>query len=318
MRSRAWSLVFPMLLLATVCRQSWSDRLMGTVSQVMTDSIKATFPAPVTPRAMMIVMSGQGESVAGMAVAQTCAGRGPYEVTGKIYFVSAPLDFAAGKSVYVNSANTGAIPSSVNSFVSGRHDGVSDHDLKFYYYAAGQNVGYGAFGLGYERNVKLVKGVSLEADAGIATVGNVSSSDRDVVDADQLIKTMNGRLRFDLGRDFGVYSGYRWSEGRGDPDRWDRLSGKLAEKSFSAPSAIDSGNVLLQGLEYGLSLRPVGKFVLSVGYIPKLRADYGAFGVRSEPGYTGELRFGTRNGAIRLRGVTSDGYWLADLGVTIR
>ncbi|MCL5104920.1 MAG: hypothetical protein M1133_12515 [Armatimonadetes bacterium] len=315
MRAGARFLFFSVLMMAAGT-QGRCDRLMGEVAQVTTDSVRATFPAPIKPGSMMIVMSGKGESTSGVAISQTCNGRGPYTVAGKIHFVSSPMDFAAGKSVYVDSSNSGAIPSGKRRYVGG--DRVGDPNLNFYYYTAAQNVGYGAFGLGYERSIRIARGVALEADAGVSTVGSLASRNADVINTDQLIKTMNGRLRFNLGRDFGVYSGYRWSEGRGDPERWDRLSGQLAGKSFTAPSSLDSGSVLLQGLEYGLSLRPVGKFSMSVGYIPSLRTDYGAFGVRSEPGYTGELRFGTGKGAIRLRGIKSDGYWSADLGVTIK
>lgn len=317
MRSSARFFILSILVSAAAGTTCHAGRVMGEVTRVTTDSITATFPAPVRDGSMVMVMSGKDEPISGMAVTQACHGSGPYQVTGKIYFISDTEQFAAGKQAYVNSANAGAIPSNVRSFAQGRST-VGDEDLKFYYYAAGQNVGYGAFGLGYERNIRLVRGVSLDVDGGITTVGNLGSSDASVVNTDQLVKTANGRLRFDLGRDLGVYSGYRFSEGSGDQQSWDRLSGNLAGKTFAAPSSIDSGTVRLQGLEYGLSLRPVGKFIVSLGYIPKLRADYGGIGVRDMPGYTGELRFGTGKGALRLRGLKSDGYWSADLGLTIQ
>jgi hypothetical protein len=267
----------------------------------------------------MFVMSGRGEAIAGMAIADSCTGEGPYAVTGNICWINDTSAVAAGKQIYVNSLNASAIPSPSPRAAMVQGKGPTDNDLGLYYQAAGQNVGYGAVGLGFERTLRVSDGVSVELDAGISALGNVSASDAGSVDTDQVIKNAGGRLRLDFGPEFGVYSGYRWNEGKGDRDSWDRLSGRLQGRSFAASSDLAAGHVQTRGVEYGVSLRPTRKFGMSMGYIPKFRADYGEIGVTSEAAYTGELRFGTGRGALRLRGIRStDGYWLADLGITIR
>jgi hypothetical protein len=190
--------------------------------------------------------------------------------------------------------------------------------LKLYYYAAGQTVGYGAFGLGYERSVRLYKAVSLELDGAVTGVGNLDSQSGDRVSADQLIKNLNGRLRIDLSKGFAVYSGYRWNQARADDDRWDTLVGHMEGTKYTANSDNEAGTVLLKGMEYGFTVRPFKRFSMSAGYIPAYINDFGTLGVVSRPAYTGELRFGGGRGAVRLRGITTTDYWLADLGITIR
>ncbi len=76
--------------------------------------------------------------------------------------------------------------------------------------------------------------------------------------------------------------------------------------------------MLSQGIEYGFTVRPENRLSLSLGYLPKLRIDYGSLGVTDNPAYSAELRYAMGRGAIRLRGTTTQGYWLGDLGVTIR
>ena len=328
MRVFAGVIVLPCILLFAPCGQAGAGRVTGEVSKAADGRITATFPLPVRSNSMMIVLSGEGEAVAGMAIADKCSGAGPYEVSGKISYIADASALAVGKKVYVNSANVtqGALRGEIRRSVDPPADPHSappaarppDRDLRFYYYAAGQTVGYGAVGLGYERTVRISRSLGVEFDGGITGIGNVSAERADVVNTDQLIKSLNGRVRLDFSRGFGMYTGYRWSQGRGDENHWDDLTKRLEGKEFIAPSDYDSGTVLLQGLEYGVTVRPFNAFTLSAGYIPQYRVDYGTFGVRGEPAYTAELRFGGKSGAVRLRGIKSDNYWLADLGITIR
>jgi hypothetical protein len=269
---------------------------------------------------MMIVLSGEGESVAGMAVADKCYGTGPYNVYGKVSFVSDAANMAAGKRVYVNSANVTEVASSPTSAapLAGITQSPTDRDMGLYYYAAGQTVGYGALGVGLNKTLRVSKGIGVELDGAISAVGNVDSQDPGTVNTDQLIKNLTGRLKFDFSPRFGVYSGYRWNEGRGDDEHWDNLSNNLYDKDFIAASDQEWGTVLTQGFEYGLTIRPARKFSMSFGYIPEYRADYGGIGVLSEAAYTSEIRFGSGPGSVRLRGLTTEDYWQADLGITIR
>jgi len=270
---------------------------------------------------MMTVLSGSSsESVAGVAVSQACEGDGPYDVTGKLSFVSDQAGFAPGAKVYVDALNAGIPKAFSDNPVSAPARRVLGPvgDIKLYYYAAGQTVGYGALGLGYNRSVTLSRGLSVEFDGGVAATGNVDAVNANDVRVDQLIKNLNGRIKLDFAPWLGVYSGYRWSEGRGDETRWQQVRSELRGKAFAARSDCDAGVVRMQGLEYGLTLRPLNWLGVSAGYIPSYRADYGSLGVRSQPGYTAELRVGRSNAAARVRGTYSDGYWLADLGVTIK
>ena len=315
-------------LLLGACVQAHAGRLMGEVTQVTGDRIAATFSLPVQFNSMMIVLSGEGESVAGMAISDKCTGRGPYEVSGRLSYVADAPELAVGKQVYVNTCTVavGAARSTLTrlyrqsntSIASSRGLRPSDNDLMFYYYAAAQTVGYGALGVGYERTVRLSRTLAVALDGGITALGNVSAQRADVVNADQLIKSLSGRVKLDFTRGFGIYTGYRWNEGRGDDQRWEDVLGEIGGKDFVAPSDREVGTVMMQGLEYGVTVRPMDKLAFSVGYIPLYRADYGSLGVRGEPAYTGELRFGGKSGAVRLRGIKSDDYWLADLGITIR
>lgn len=331
MRYVAWVIISITLVLG-ICCQAIAEELMGEVVEIKDKAIVARFPAPVDPHSMIIIMSGVGDGVAGAAISNICTGNdGPYIVRGKITFVAKASAMIAGQKCYVNSLNAGVAPvkaaapakldvqSSANpASIPCAASPALNQDLKLYYYAAGENVGYGALGLGYDRTLQVTKSVSIELDGGITAVGNVSDYNSNVVNTDQLIKNLNGRLKFNFARDFGFYSGYRWSQARGDDAHWYKLSSELAGKEFVAPSAEDSGTVQLQGIEYGLTLRPIGKMTMSMGYIPNYRADIGGYGVISEPAYTGELRFGTKSGALRLRGVRAETYWQADLGITIQ
>lgn len=312
---------FSFLCILLICISStagWSERVYGKVTSVFGKTISATFPTPVSSNAVMVVLTGEGDSVAGTAVSRKCSGTGPCEVMGGILFVSDPLNLSAGKDVYVNSVDTLPAPSRIELANSDTAAKTPTHDLKLYYYAAGQTVGYGALGLGYERTVRVSRGLGVEFDGSIAAVGNVNGSSPDVVNTDQLIKSLNGRVRFDCSDFCGFYTAYRWNQGRGDDDHWNEVIKKLQGKDFIAPSSFNTEQVMLHGLEYGITLRPIGTMSLSLGYIPQYRADYGTIGVRTMPGYTGELRFGTHHGGVRIRGIKSDDYWQADLGVTIR
>ncbi len=313
------TLVLCCLMLTCLSVGGWATHVFGKVTAVQGKAVIASFPTPVEPNAIMVIRSGEGESVAGTAVSRRCSGSGPYEVTGTILFVSDSLNLTAGKEVYVNAIDTAPPPSRIDPPVAYRPSGnPPTHDLKLYYFAAGQTVGYGTLGLGYEKTLRVSRGVGLELDGGITAVGNVNGDNPRVVDTDQLIKTINGRVRFDFSDFAGFYTAYRWNEGRGDTDHWNDLTSRLAGKQFTSQSQFDDQTVLTQGLEYGMTFRPWNKLAISAGYIPEYRADYGTLGVRSTPAYTAELRFGTNHGALRIRGIKSDDLWQADLGVTIR
>ena len=313
------TLVLCCLILTTLSVAGWAEHVFGKVTSVQGKAITASFPTPVSPNAIMVIRTGEGEAVAGTAVTKRCSGSGPYEVLGTILFVSDSLNLTAGKEAYVNAIDTMPPPSRIDPPISyHRSSGPPTHDLKLYYYAAGQTVGYGTLGIGYERTLRVNRGVGLELDGGITAVGNVNGQNPKVVDTDQLIKTASGRVRFDFSDFAGFYTAYRWNEGRGDADHWNDLTGKLAGKLFTSKSQFDDQTVMTQGLEYGLTLRPWNRLAISAGYIPEYRADYGTLGVRSTPAYTAELRFGTNHGAFRLRGIKSDDMWQADLGITIR
>lgn len=311
------SCLLALLLLSTaaIC-----ENLTGSVIEVNGDTVIASFPAPVKSRAMMIVLSGEGESVAGMAVVDKCYGDGPYNVYGKVSFVSDAANMTAGKRVYVNSANvTQAVGhAAVSTPLAQITQSPTDRDMGLYYYAAGQTVGYGTLGVGLDKTLRVSRGIGVELDGGITAVGNVDAQDAGTVNTDQLIKNLTGRLKFDFGPKFGVYSGYRWNEGRGDDEHWDNLQNSLYGKNFVAASEQDWGTVLTQGFEYGLTIRPARKFSMSFGFIPEYRADYGGLGVLSEAAYTGEIRFGSGTGAVRIRGLTTEDFWQADLGITIK
>lgn len=297
-----------------------ANRVVGKVTRVENSTIIAEFPVPVRARAMMMIMTGEGESLAGVAIVQECTGDAPpYQVRGALHFAMDAVALSAGKKAYVNSANAGVAPSaSPEQPPSTLPARLPDQDLKLYYFAAGQTVGYGALGLGYERTIRLARGVGIELDGGITGIGNIGGEDSSSFDTDQLIKSANGKLRLDLAPAVGVYSSYRWNRGQGDDDHWDQLSNRLQGKDFIAPSGYGAGTVLARGIEYGVSLRPFRRAALSLGYIPEYRTDYGSIGVRSEPAYTAEMRLNVWGGTARLRGLRSDNYWLADLGVTIR
>ncbi|MCE5198808.1 MAG: hypothetical protein ABFD54_05330 [Armatimonadota bacterium] len=325
MRRRSAILTTLFLLLITACLPVLAEQVTGELTSVSNDVITANFPVPIRSKAMMTIMAGSGESVAGLAIAQKCTGdKPPYQVTGALYFSTDAVAITAGKRVMVSSANASPAPSVIkietakSAQAQPSRIAKTDQDLKFYYYAAGQTVGYGAFGLGYERTIKISRGVGIEADAAITTLGNVSTQDSSEIDTQQVIKNLTGKVKMDFGRGFGVYTGYRWNQGRGDDEKWSQLISDLDGQVFTSPSSSDTKTVLLKGLEYGLTLRPMSKMSLSVGYIPEYFTDYGSVGVLSQPAYTAELRLGGGSGSVRLRGISTEDYWLADLGITIR
>ena len=321
MRRAVTLALLPVVLLLTSSPQAEAERVVGEVTRVMGREITADFPVPVYPRSMMMVLRGDGEAIAGTAVAQRCEGDfPPYRVVGELLFATDSVELVAGKKVYVNAINTAPAPSSIkrSGVAGGSHLPTAANSLGLYYFAAGQTAGYGALGLGYERGVRIVDGLRIEIDGGITGVGNLSARDPNVVNTDQLIKSANGRLRLDFGPRFGVYSAYRWSEARGDTSRWDTLTRRLRGEAFIAPSTLDAGTVRMQGIEYGLTLSPAPRLALCAGYVPVYRADYGSLGVRSEPAYTAEIRLGVGDRTLRLRGILTDGYWIGDLGIAIR
>jgi len=307
------------VLFAASYQPARSERVMGEVIRVSDSTVVFGFPVPVRDRSLIIILSGRGETVAGLALSTECVGdKPPYQVTGSLYLTMDPLNIAAGKAAYVNSLNTTAAPSSIDKqgFVESKTLGPREN-LGLYYFAAGQSSGYGAIGLGFEHKLKVMQSLALEFDGGITTVGSISDADARVVDTDQMIKNLSGRLRFDFGPWFGIYSGYRWNQGRAAQDRWQELADHLSSKSFVAPSVLNAGILESRGVEYGISLK-LASLTLLAGCVPKFRTDFGSIGVLSEPAYTAELRFGFPNRVLRLRGLRSDNYWIADMGITIR
>ena len=296
------------------CAPAWCGRLYGEVTSVTENAITTSFPAAVKPGSAMIVMSGDGESVAGMAISQYCRGRGPYEVSGAISWVSDPMNFKTGKKVYVNSLNASAIPAKKPAPPRARPTPL---DLGVYYYSSAQKVGYGALGLGLEKSLNLGTGASLELDGGITGLAAVGADNGGSFETSSLLKSLNGRLNLNLAPGCAFYSGYRWSKGKGTDEHWDIITKDLQGKTFAAASSEESGVVALRGLEYGLALHVSPTASLSVGYIPALRTDFGGLGVLCEPARTAELRFGDPRGGIRIRGLSGEDYWLADLGITI-
>jgi hypothetical protein len=291
----------------------------GQVTRVENRSVLATFPVPVREGSMMTVLTGEGESVAGLAISRKCRGSlPPYEVDGDLYLTMDAVNLTAGKKVYVNAVNTMPSPSVIPTRAVGRGPNCLVRDLGLYYYAAGETVGYGALGLGYERSVRLSRGVAIELDGGITGVGGVDSSNADIVGTQQLIKNASGRVKFNFSPGFGFYSAYRWNQGRGDDDHWAKVVQQLSGKSFLGPSDLEAGTVETRGIEYGVMLQPCKWMGVSAGYVPSYRADYGSFGVRSMPAYTAELRLGAKRGGARFRSVYSDGYWIGDVGITLR
>jgi hypothetical protein len=299
---------------------AFSKHVEGDIVSVGGDKVVAQFPVPVRTGAMLTLLSGRGDAVSGLAIVDKCEGNmPPYTITSRLYVTTDAEAIAAGKKGYVLSENAGVAPSQSGVLTAvPASRGPASPDLKLYYYAAAQNVGYGALGIGYERTVRLSRGLCLEVDGGITGIGNVDSASGSAIDTNESISTLNGALRFDFTRNLGVYSAYRWTKGSGDDDRWKSVTGDLNGKEFVAVSDYDAGTVNGKGIEYGFTVRPLSWFGFSAGYIPEYRMDYGSFGVRSEPAYTAELRFGKSRGAARIRGIYSDGYWQGDLGVTIR
>lgn len=325
MRSLAKFVCCCLLLTFIFSSVVWSARVTGKVVSVNGKAITAVFPTGVEPNAMLIVLSGAGESVAGTAVVQTCSGTGPYEISARMLFVSDSENMIAGRDCYVNSLETVPPPSTISvpapaaPCPPSRAMGYPPtHDLKLYYYAAGQTAGYGTVGLGYERTLRLNKGIALELDAGYTAVGSVNGANPKVVSTDQGIMTANGRARFDFSDFLGFYTAYRWTRARGDDEHWTDVLDKVSGRPVIAPSQFDDQTVMMQGLEYGITFRPGRTMSLSAGFIPVYRSDFGTIGVQSAPAYTGELRIGTRAGALRVRGIKCDDLWQADLGITIR
>lgn len=310
------------LFLVTFCAaRAYAAHVTGEVTRVDKENIAATFPVPVKRGSMMTVMTGEGEAVAGLAVSRDCRGsEPPYDVDGTLYLTMDAVGLTAGKKVYVNSVNTlpAQSPAPKPSPTGAPRRPAAIRDLGLYYYAAGQKVSYGALGLGYERTIRLTRGFAIEVDGGVTGVGSVSSARSDIVNTQQLIKNAIGRVRFDFSGSLGFYSAYRWNEARGSAERWETIENEFGGKQFIAPSELEAGTIQARGIEYGVSMRPVKWLGLCAGFIPEYRSDYGSFGVRSEPAYTGEMRLGFRRGGLRLRGLYSDGYWTGDMGITLR
>jgi len=311
-----------LLIIAATLALGTSSRaanVTGQVIRVAKDNIVASFDVPIERNSMMVVKTGGGEAVAGMAISESCEGAGPYMVKGRVDMVFDAAALVPGKPVEVNALNVNGAPTPPVDQTNPAPATASGYqDLKFYYYAADQTVGYGLFGFGYERTLRVMPGIGLELDAAMAGVGAVSSSDGETVDTEQLIKTMNGKLRIDFGTAMGAYAGYRWNVSQGSPDRWKQTAEELEIELAPDYAPPEGPSVVARGIEYGLTWRPAKKFAISAGFIPRFAVNYGDLGLHSKPGYTGELRVGGGRGAIRLRGLQTEDFWSVDLGVTIK
>ena len=259
--------------------QGWGSSVVGQVIDVPGATLTATFPVPIRPDSVMIVRTGDGEGVAGMAISEKCSGTGPYKVTAKVAMVTDADNFTAGKNICVDSANALAAPSCRGNAASaitrpappaarpappmklaqsaGPAD-IFDRDLNFYYYAAGQTVGYGAFGLGYDHSLRISQGMGLELDGAIAALGSVNGANPRSVNTDQRVSSASGRLKFDFSQSVGTYAAYRWSEAEGRSSEWNQLSQRLQGTQFIAASEGSAGTVLSQGIEYGFTILTAG------------------------------------------------------------
>lgn len=309
------------VILSIVCGQAFAANLMGELIEVRDDIVVAQFPAQVRSSSMITILSGKGESIAGMAISAKCEGDCPYKVTGRLLFVSDAEAITAGKKVYVNSVNTLPAPSSIVSTPCpapmGTETTTDINDLRAYYFAAAQNVGYGVLGIGYDRTLNLSNKLGIELDGGITTLGNFNSDEFDWFNTDQFIGSFTGRAKYTLDQDIGLYAGYRWSKAQGDQTDWNNLVDNLLNNGFSPYGIADTQKITLQGWEYGIILGPTEKFSLSLGYIPEYRADMVDFGTTTERGYTAEIRLNHRNNVLRLRGIKSEDFWQADLSYTL-
>jgi len=302
------------------CTSAWCGRLYGEVTRVTENSITCSFPAEVKQGSAMIVMSGEGESVSGMAISQGCRGRGPYEVTGAIQWISDQANFQSGKTVYVDSLNASAIPSRL--VVSGPSANAApgrptSNDLGLYYFASAQKVGAGPLGLGVEKVLDGGCGSSLELDAGVTGMAGLGVNKDNSGETGSLIENLSARLNVKMAPGGGLYSRYRWSKAKGSDEQWQAISRGLQGKTFAGPSNEDAGVVTLRGIEYGLAFNMSQKATLSLGYIPELLTDFGGIGVLEEPARTAEIRYGDSRRAIRIRGLSWTEYWVVDLGITI-
>ena len=95
-------------------------------------------------------------------------------MVGKVYYVAnGPGISSAEQQIYIDALNAegvNVIPDpkvKLKPAASKPNLNPASPDLKLYYYAAGQNVGYGALGLGYNRTVRLSRGLGIEVDGGM-------------------------------------------------------------------------------------------------------------------------------------------------------
>lgn len=317
MMRRVYLTIAVALLLCALCVPVSSARLEGQVTSVTEREITAMFPAAVNDGSPMVVLTGHGENIAGVAISECCEGEGPYQVKGHITWISDVMNLSAGKLVYVNSIDARAIPSPKPK----TPDNTEYYQpLGFYYYTTAQKIGYGALGLGLESFLDLGSGFILEADGGISGFNLTQASSDHVASNKQVFKSFAGKIRMNIEGENGLYAGYRYqqSQGSGDDNRWQQLADELDDQAFSGQSGIGSGKIKMSGIEYGLMFASGGDGVVSLGYIPSLETDYGGIGIRTTPGYTIELRSkGNKNGA-RLRGIACQDYWAIDLGISFR
>ena len=317
----ATSALVSALLLSLLGGPVFATRVTGEVTRVENRDIAASFPVPVRTGSMMMVLAGDGDAIAGAAIVQRCEGSSPpYAVSAGLLFATDSVGLRAGSKAYVDSVNTSPAPSSLIRRPSGVHPRTLPRagDLGAYYYAASQTVGYGAFGLGCEQTLRFTPTMAVVADVGATGVGIMKDGKRNAISIEQYVTSANTRLQLDFVPEVALYSGLRWSLARGNSEQWKTISSRLGDETFSAPSSIKAGWVETRGIEYGATIRPAPDLALSAGYIPSLRVDYGSLGVRGQPAYTGEMRVAFWDLILRMRGVATDKYWMADLGITIR
>lgn len=294
-----------------------SARLEGQVTSVTEKEIIAMFPAAVEDGSPMVVLTGKGENIAGVAISEGCEGGGPYQVKGHITWISDVMNLSAGKLVYVNPIHARAIPSPKPKM---SENSEFYQPLGFYYYTTAQKIGYGALGLGLESFLNMGSGFILEANGGISGFNLTQASGDGVSTNKQIFKSFDGRIRMNIEGGNSVYAGYRFqqSQGSGSEDRWQQLVDELEGQTFSGRSNLSSGTIKMSGLEYGMVFASSDEGVVSLGYIPRLETDYGGIGVRAIPAYTIELRTKSSKNGVRLRGIGCKDYWAIDLGISFR
>ncbi len=115
-----------MVLLAASHLPAKSEEVVGEVVRVSDNSI--VFGFPVRDRSLVMILSGQGRAIAGLALSTKCAGnKPPYQVIGLLYLAVDLLNIFVGRRALVNSLNTIAAPNSKAGFVEDQTHVLSEN-----------------------------------------------------------------------------------------------------------------------------------------------------------------------------------------------